>query len=457
MTAEMQSTKKSKAWKYVAIAATVISLLLIGLIVGLSGSLWQNKAKENVEDSSNQNDNVSPDHDSTFTPGPFTQPSVMDASIRRSSQAPSYTPSFRPSRAPSTSPSSFPTMSPKICGIKFEDLLQVQSNVTAALDQLKTGFDDYVEEFSDLPGHNLRGLAAKAKLKPFQMFIKNILDWTDWLGNPLGWISLSTDVLTSIKSIQGEGVDPWNKTEETLIRIEANQEKIISMLEVFQDQQNEGFKGLSQVLKLASTKEKLEGLINEDLLVLKSAYLAYADDATKNADNVAKENSSYGKSLHHACITGQTQPYIIFQALYYQACNDCSLFDGSKSYIFSLDSFIDEANRQYVKRDETAKRIVWLRKNFSTLILTSMTEAMMLHTQCLYNADGVCKNLGDRVFNARLERMKNGLVEVANNLQDSETQLLPPPTESPTVSPTLRPTPRPTPRPTSCMISRCWP
>jgi hypothetical protein len=159
-------------------------------------------------------------------------------------------------------------------------------------------------------------------------------------------------------------------------------DKIDGQLDDIPSQLKEGFQAIVRVIQEAFATQELDEWINFHLAVLNEVYRAYLDPS-----HTFEMRRVYEDIFCSSCQQDHL-PFTTNKALYSHSCLDCKLLDG-KSNQYILDAFVGLANANF--QEDEVERVLWFRGSFGTVLIASMTQAIYLHSVCLYQPDTVCQ------------------------------------------------------------------
>jgi hypothetical protein len=313
----------------------------------------------------------------------------------------------------------------ELCGANL-DVVNVGLRDTAAvLEGMQTTLDQYVKLHEDADRRLLRHDKHRQLLFPALFAGARFLATgvTRLVGgfargaarntNPLSVLADITTIGSVWFSSNGPAAsDHWEETEDYFKQVLERFDVIDTKLDGIQSQLQKGFQAIELVINQAFAKQELDDWVNGHLKILDEDYRAYLNPA-----HTPETRKAYEDVFRNSCGKDHS-PFTTFKALYSHSCKACNLLDGaSQQYI--LDTFVELANSNF---EDLTDRVLWFRKSFGTVIIGAMTEAIYLHSVCLYQLDSVCQN-EDPVWIERLEKMGTAMEEVASSLVEAEKQL----------------------------------
>ena len=318
------------------------------------------------------------------------------------------------------------SLSPNLCGITSEDPAQELGKGLLATSQefqkLQTVLNEYVtlNNVRHLRRRNLffgaliaGGRALVSGVRAFGgLFARGARANSGRLSALADFASIGSALL----SLNGPGDESAAEQKALFDKVFERFDEIDRQLDGIERQLQDGFEQIELVIQEEFAQQELDEWINVHLSILADDYRAFRD-----ASHTAETRPAYEDIFRDRCRSSYS-PYTIFKVLYSHACETCQLLGvGQPSRQYILDTFVDLAQSN-LEDVAVTDRVLWFRKSFGTVMVAALTEAMYLHSVCLYQPEAVCQN-EDPVWANRLEEMGDALDEIAASLTDAELRL----------------------------------
>ena len=160
------------------------------------------------------------------------------------------------------------------------------------------------------------------------------------------------------------------------------------------------------------------GVLQEKLELLSDMEISFKRFTAAGQSEGARELRE--REFRDACNVQGDRPYQLFRTLYGHACKDCDALDGGGR---DLNAFIEVFKTAAIKPAlGDLKDGERFRKSFSSIMLSLLSRAIIMHTVCLPAIDvDLCD---DPFWLQELKQMAFGLEEVALNLVETEEELM---------------------------------
>lgn len=307
------------------------------------------------------------------------------------------------------------------CGIDTTEIVPALLKTSEEFEKMQTALEGYV---TPDPARNLREhrqLFFGALISGARVLVSGVRAFGGLFARGArassGRLSALADfasIGSALFSAFGPSPGADNNQDQTAIFDEIFErfDQVNQKLDGIQDYLQGGFEAIELVVQEEFAKQELDDWIKGHLAILNDDYRAYMDK-----DHTAETRGTYEDIFRTSCRSTHS-PFTTFKVLYSHACKDCELLDGrSQQYI--MDTFVDLAKANF---EDLTERVLWFRQSFGTVIIAALTEAIYLHSVCLYQPETVCQN-EDPVWVNRLEEMGEALEEVAVSLTEKEPEL----------------------------------
>jgi len=175
--------------------------------------------------------------------------------------------------------------------------------------------------------------------------------------------------------------------------------KVNDKLGLLSNQVSDGFNEMKEMITI--------GNLNNYKDVLQRIGSKYIDLLAAQKDGGIRE-----QLFREAC--NDVTPFDIFRDLYEHACDHCNAVQASTKQPFATHAL-------YQMQQVSDYKIGKFTDSLGSYIISGLTEAMFLHSVCLppINANGkyMVSFHNDNVWKSHLDQMKNGIIEVANELR----------------------------------------